>query len=273
MKKYFVLLLLCLMFVSASAQNYKELFAKALNYEETDSLKQAELLYKQALKLEPSNIHNGMIFANIARIQRRTQRFEEALQSYDYAINILPLSIPILMDRASLSLEMGKLDKAYVDCCTILDVDKKNTKALLFRAYLQYCNRQYNESLMDYNRLLELEPNNISARIGLVTLYQQDKKYKNALELSNKLLIESPDDAELYILRAGVEKDMGYQDLSLVDLDKAIILAPKYANAFLLRGDILLAQKKKEMAKMDFEKALELGISRAELVDRLKACK
>ncbi len=273
MKKTILLLLMCLLFPGIHAQTYKELFDKAIHYEDVDSLTKAEAYYKEALKMEPANAHNCMIFGNLGRLQRRMQRLDEAVDSYNYALSLAPLSIPILMDRASLFLEMGNVDRSYIDCSTVLDVDKDNTKALLLRAYLQCNNRSYKESLADYKHLLELEPGNIPGGMGLVTLYQKEQKYAEALEIANKLIIEAPEDAELYILRAGLEKDMAHLDLSLFDLDKSISLAATYANAYVLRGEILLAQKKKEMAKMDFYKAIELGIPRSDLMEQLKECK
>lgn len=274
MKRALIFALFCFVLaIGINAQSYKEFFLKALKYEEADSLLLAEECYKQALKKDPTNAHNGMVFANLGSVQRRMKHLNDAFESYNYALNLLPVSIPILMERASLALEIGDFDKAYIDCCTILDIDKKNVKALLFRAYLLYSKGDYLESLNDYKRLLEIEPQNIPARMGLVTLYQRDKKYKQALELVNNLVIESPANAELYILRAGVEKDLNYNDLSLGDLDKAIELSPKYANAYLLRGEILLTMNKKERARVDFEKAIELGIPHSDLVEKLKSCK
>lgn len=273
MHKYLLLLFMCILASTASAQTYKENFEKAIQSEKQDSLQQAVEFYKKALKLEPANAHNSMIFANLARVQRRMYKFEEALDSYNCAINMLPLSVPILIDRATLCLEMGMTDKSYVDCCLVLDIDKRNIQALLFRAYLSYCKRQYGESLADYRRLLEIEPTNIPAKIGIVTVYQQEKKFKEALEQINILVSSNPNDYELYIIRSGIEKDMNYIDLSLSDLDKAIALSPKNANTYLLRGDILLTLKKKQQAKLDFEKAIELGMSRGELVEKLRECR
>ena len=273
MKRNILLLLMCLLFSGLHAQNYKELFDKATHCEEIDSLVQAEKYYREALKVEPTNAHNCMIFANLGRLQYRMQRFDDALDSYNYAVNLAPLAVPVLMDRASLYFEMGNTDRAYVDCCTVLDVNKDNTKALFLRAYLQSNKRLYKEALADYKHLLELEPQSVSGRLGLAILFQQDKKYKESIELLNKLIVEMPDDAEFYIIRAGVEKDITQLDFSLMDLDKAISLSPKSANAYMLRGEILLVQKKKEMAKQDFEKAIELGISRSDLIEQLKECK
>jgi Putative Zn-dependent protease, contains TPR repeats len=273
MKKIVLLLLMCSLFPGIHAQNYKELFDKATQCEKMDSLVQAEKYYRDALKLEPTNAHNCMIFANLGRLQYRMHKIDDALESYNFALNMAPLTVPILMDRASLLFEMGLTDRAYVDCCTILDVNKNNAKALFLRAYLQAGRHNYKEAKEDYKRLLELEPESVSGRLGLAILYQQEQDFKNSLELLNKLIVEYPNDAELYVIRAGVEKEIFQLDVALIDLDKAISLSPTSANAYMLRGEILLAQKKKEMARSSFEKAIDLGIPRSELMQQLKESK
>lgn len=273
MKRNILFLLISLSFTGIHAQDYKTYFDKATRCEQTDSLEQAEKYYRLALKAEPTNAHNCMIFANLGRLQYRMHRLVEAMESYDMAINMAPLTVPILMDRASLALEMGNADKALLDCSTILDVNKNNAKALLVRAYLRTARREYKEAHEDYNKLLELEPLNAAGRMGLALLYQDEQKYKEALEVLNKVITDEADDAELYIVRAGIEKDMNQLDFALIDLDKAISLSPQYANAYLLRGEILRKLDKKAMAKQDFEKAIQLGIPRAELMEQLKECK
>ena len=40
-----------------------------------------------------------------------------------------------------------------------------------------------------------------------------------------------------------------------------------------MKGDICLQQKRKAEAREAYEKALELGVSRAELTEKLKQCK
>jgi tetratricopeptide (TPR) repeat protein len=135
-RKFLFLLFSCLLSVSLSAQTYQELSEKAVECVGKDSLVQAEDLLKQALKLEPKNAHNALLFSNLGLVQRKLGRYNDAVESYTYALNIAPLAVPILLNRAAIYLEQGMQDKAYVDYCQVMDVDKKNTEALLMRAYM-----------------------------------------------------------------------------------------------------------------------------------------
>ena len=261
MKSIFILFLLFFS-LSLSAQTYSELSEQAIDCIEKDSLVRAEELLVQAMKLEPSNPHNALLFSNLGLVQKRLGRYDDALQSYTYALNIAPTAVPILLDRAALYMEKGMTDRAYLDYCEALDADKVNKEALLMRAYIYTIRRDYKAARADYDRLLEIDPKSYSGRLGLATL-----------EVINKLLVENPDDATLYVARADVEREMEHVELALVDLEQAIRLSPSLIDAYLLRGDIYLLQKKKGLAKTDFEKAISLGVPQSDLYERLKQCK
>ena len=197
-----ILILLFSFPVALCAQTYQQLSEKAIEYIEMDSLHKAEELLLQALKLEPKNAKNAMLFSNLGLVQRRMGEYDKALESYSFALNFAPLAVPILLDRAAINLEMGNTDRAYTDYCLVLDEDKQNKEALLMRAYIYVLRRDYPAARIDYNRLLELDPQNYSGRLGLATLEQKEGKFKEALEILNKMIAATPEDATLYIARA-----------------------------------------------------------------------
>lgn len=255
------------------AQTYQQLSEKAIDYIEKDSLSQAEQLLLQALKLEPKNSKNALLFSNLGLVQRRLGQYEKAIDSYTFALNFAPLAVPILLDRAALYLEMGETDRAYTDYCQVTDEDKQNKEALLMRAYIYVIRRDYNAARIDYNRLLEMDPLHYSGRLGLATLEQKEGKFREALDILHKMIVERPNDATLYIARADVEREMKLDELAMVDLEEAIRLDAASADAYLLRGSIYLTQKKKALAKTDFEKAISLGVPRASVHEQLQQCK
>lgn len=66
-----ILILLFSFPVALCAQTYQQLSEKAIEYIEMDSLHKAEELLLQALKLEPKNAKNAMLFSNLGLVQRR----------------------------------------------------------------------------------------------------------------------------------------------------------------------------------------------------------
>lgn len=274
MKRFLLLVLVvCGISVLTFAQTYQELSERALALVEEDELEEAEDMFRRALKLEPGNPRNALIFSNIGTIQRSTGKYDDAVESFTLALNIAPKAIPILLNRATTYMELGKTDHAYVDYCQVLDGDKTNAEALLMRAYIYIIRRDYKAARIDYDRLLEKDPTNYNARLGLVTLNQKEKKFSEAVDVISKLITEYPNDAVLFIVRAGVEVDMEHTDLALIDLEEAIRLDPKAADAFILRGEVYLSQKKKLLARQDFEKAIQLGVPQSDLRAQIQQCR
>lgn len=273
MKKYIYIVVLMCIGMQAYAQTYEELVGKAMDAVEADSLYDAEKIFKEALNKEPANMGNSLLLSNLGTIQRRMGKNKEALESYTLALNKSPHSVKILLNRASLYLELDYLEKAYSDYCNVIDLSPKNKEALQFRAYIYMRQRQYNEARNDYRMLLEEEPANKTARIGMVMANQKDGRYKEAFDELNRLVTDFPNDASLLKARAELEVEMNSLDLALLDLEEAVKKTPNDADIYVMCGDIYLMQGRKREAYVAFEKAIELGIPRPQLHDKLKASK
>ena len=278
--KKLIFLVVCLLSggMPVFSQTYQELCDRAVTYTEQDSLPQAEDYIRRALKLEPANPHNALLFSNLGTIQRRQRQYEQALDSYNFALNIAPRAVPILLNRAAIYMELGRNNLAQADYSLVLDLEKNNEEALLMRAYIYMQQREYKMAKADYERLLKVNPASYNGRLGLATLEQKERKHEDALRILNNMFAAKGKDAQLspsqyamlYVARAGVEKDLKHMDMALVDLEEAIRLDSSQPDIYLMRGEIYLAQKKKDLAKRDFEKAISLGVPQSDLRDLLK---
>lgn len=259
--------------LNVNAQEYSNIVEKALNAAKKDSLVQAEKLFQQALKLDPSNIRNALLFTNLGTVQRRMGKSDEALKSYSLSLNITPYSVVTLLNRASLYLERNNFDKAYIDYCNVLDIDRFNKEALLFRAYINMNRREYKEARIDYNALLSEDNKNRTALIGLIILNQKEQKYREAIESVDRMIVDNPKDVSLLKIKANIEIEMNTLDLALIDLESAAKLSPNDPEIYVTCGDIYMTQKKNREAYVAYEKAVSLGTPRSELRDKLKASK
>ncbi|MBE6281623.1 MAG: tetratricopeptide repeat protein [Bacteroides sp.] len=273
MKRIFCILIAIWTIWILPAQDYDGWIEKAMNAVEKDSLYEAEKYFKNALNTDPANMRNAMLLSNLGTIQRRMGKNKEAIESYTLAINKSPHSVTMLLNRASLYLEMDHLDKAYSDYCNVIDLDRRNIEALQFRAYIYMRRRQYPEAKADYRSLLEEEPGNKTARVGLVMVNQKEHRYREALDALNLLVTDYPKDASLLKARAEIEVEMNTLDLALLDLENAARITPHDADIYVMCGDIYMAQGKKREAYVAYEKAVDLGIPRPQLQDKLKASK
>lgn len=269
-------------FASASAQTYEELCERASTAISRDSLLQAEQYIRQALRLDPANARNALLFTNLGTVQRRRHQYQAALESYTFALNMAPRTQLALLNRAGLYLEMGEAEKARIDYSLVLDLQPDNQEALEMRAYIYTEQKDYKAARADYEHLLKLAPLHFSGRLGLAMLDQKEGKMKEALAILDGMINEkgegtslqtAPQHAIVYTARAGVQQDMGNISMALMDLEEAIRLDGSRPEAYVMRGQIYLKQDKKSQAKQDFEKAVALGFPSTDLAGLLKQCK
>lgn len=273
MKKLVFPIVFLLAVCSMQAQTYNELVEKAMDYTLKDSLVQAEQLFRQALKMDPGNARNALLFSNLGTVQKRMGKTDEAIESYTMALNITPYSTSMLLNRASLYLDKGLTDKAYLDYCNVIDLLPENKEARIFRAYIYMQRRQYAEARIDYNAVVAKDAKNMTARLGLVMLDQKEGKLTQALSEMNRLVDDYPKNVSLLKMRANLEVEMKQPEAALLDLEEALKLDADDRDACIQMGDLYLQLRKKKDAREAYEKAVSLGVSRGELEERLKQCR
>lgn len=267
-----LMLMVCLS-LSISAQTYHDVIEKAMACTMKDSLVQAELLFQKALKMDPVNARNALLFSNLGTVQKRMGKTDDAIQSYTMALNITPYATSILLNRAALYLDKGLNDKAYIDYCNVIDLLPENIEARLFRAYIYMSRHQFDEARVDYNVILGKDAKHKSARIGLVLLEQNLGKMTAAHDGLNLLVNDYPKDISLLKMRANLQLDENFLSAALIDLETVAKLDPNDAENFCQIGDVYLRLKKKIEAHKAFETAIKLGVPRVQLQKQLKACK
>ena len=247
MKKWILMASLCLVAVAAQAQSYKEYVRKALDAMSMDSTEMAERLFREAMRVEPAQRSNAMIYYQIGRMQEHRGKLEKALESYTMGLNVAPHVLPLRMARAKLYMQLGNKEKALVDYSDVLYWKADEQEALFMRART------------DYEALLKLNPAHEEARIGLVLLNEKDNRPREAMEQINAMVAAAPDHAILYAVRAGLEQTRKQYEAAEADFTKAISLEPKNIDYLLNRAALYIETKRKKEARADLDKAMELG--------------
>ena len=172
MKRILSLFILGIAFSSSPAQTYESSIEQGLAAAQKQHYDEAIEHFRSALRLSPEDIRNALTYANIAHIQELQGEHMKALDSYDMALGIAPLNVPILQAQAALLMTLGNHDKALHNYTKILDVAPSNIDALLNRAYIYQQQRNYQSAKTDYERLLTLQPDHYAALLGVVILFQ-----------------------------------------------------------------------------------------------------
>ena len=267
------ILLLVASTLPLSAQSQSEWIEKGYAYAAQDSLAQAEACFTEAIKAAPASEQTSMLYNNLGTIQRRRGKIHEAIQSYTQALELIPLSIPIMIERATAYMALGNDDKAYTDLCNILDQDASHTEALCYRAFIYTNRREYTSARADYKRLLAIAPFHEHGLLGLALLDQREGRLQAAEQQLSQLIDRHPDNATYWQARANVLTEQKLYELALIDLETAITLQPTDAYISVSRAELHLKMKHRTAARKDLDHAVTLGLTRAALSELYEQCK
>lgn len=258
-KRIFGLFFLLFIAVGLSGQTYMEYVKQALEAMSMDSTDLAEQWFREAMRVEPAQRSNAMIYYQIAQMYKYKGRNEKALEYYTMGLNTAPHNVTLRMARGGLYLLMGNLNKALVDYSDVLDWNEDQKDALFMRAYIYKEKHLYKEARADYETLLELDPANEEARIGLVIVNENDNRPREAMEQINAMIIQTPDHAVLFAIRAGMEQARKQYEAAEDDFTTAIELDPGNVDYFINRASLYIETKREKEARADLDKAMELG--------------
>ena len=270
LKKTIFLAALSLIFMAngVKSQSYDEWVSRSYDFVDQDSLPQAEECLKRAMRLEPANGRNGLLFQNLGTLQRRQGKLAEAEISYNCAVAMLPEVANVRANRAQLYAEMERYAEAIDDYSFLLDREPHNESWLYERALCRLMSADTTGARLDLELIDKFNPQSAKSRLGMAVVYKTMHEYALAEELYNALIEANPnswsllrDRAEVYYL----SKRMG---AALEDINASIGKNPNDPMSYILRAQIRYARGDREYARRDLNTAIEMGIS-PEVVSKL----
>lgn len=253
--------------------SYQEYVTKGIALLKQDSLLQAEPCFLQAIKAEPTQKSNALLYNYLGQIQERTGRSQEALSSYGNAILLSPTSVDYVLNRGSLYLSLDNQDRALQDYTKVIELEPKNEEALFFRAYIYTTKRMYKEARFDYEKLVGINPNHEKALLGLVLLNNKTGRPREAMEQIDQLIRFYPTNALYRNIRGGIHVQRKNYELAVKDYNHAVELEPANPEHLISRAECFLEMKKRKQAQADIQKAQSLGgdpVVIAELLRKIK---
>lgn len=267
---YLLILVFVFQNVVSYSQDYNNLVEKSFECINNEDWACAEESMIKALELEPANAQNALLLSNLGTVQRYMGKTDKALKSYTNALMIMPRSVTLLKNRASLYASIDSLDKAITDYSTAISLDGDEEDILYERGIIYLQKRDTLSARYDFEHILKTNPNSRSAYMGFATLMKYRNYYSEAVDLYTKVLKQNDKDAEAYFGRAEAYFYIGKMLKAREDLKKAMEIDANDPLFYVLRAKIEWSQFEKERAMADFDKAVTLGASK-EKVDEIIA--
>lgn len=232
----------------------------SFNYIDIDSLAQAENCLKNAMRLEPANPQNGLLFCNLGTLQRRLGEYADAETSYSCAIALLPKAASPRLSRAELYAEQERYPEAIADYDILLEGDPNNEDALYNRGLCRLMNNDTIGARHDFEFIDTFNPNSAKARLGMAVVYKATRQYALAIEIYNALLKANPKGWSLLRDRAECHYLSNRMGAALNDINACIEINPNDPMVYYLRAQIRYAKGDKEYARRDMNTAIEKGL-------------
>ena len=259
--------------VSANSQTYDEWITKSFDYLDTDSVAQAERCLQEAMRLEPANPRNGMLFLNLGTLQRRQGKYNEAEMSYTCAISLLEDLPKVRESRAALYAEMERYGEAIDDYSILLDYEPYNEEWLYQRAMCRLMAADTLGARIDLEFIDKFNPKSAKSRLGMAVVYKAMGQYSLAKDLYDVLIQANPKSWSLLRDRAEVCYLSNQMGAAMIDITEAINRNPQDPMSYILRAQIRYARGDREYARRDLNIALEKGVSRdvvTKLIEKFK---
>ena len=213
-------------------------------------------LFDRALKINP---YHASSLNNRGNALKELKRFEEALLSYDKAIAQKPDYAEAYSNHGNTLKELKRYEEAVAsyDQAIILMPDYADNY-LNRGVALQELSR-YEEAVVSYESAIALKPDSVEAYSFQGAALKELKRYEEALLCYDKLLALKPDDVELHSHRALILWELKRFEEALASCENVLALKPDSAEAHLNCGVALQKLVRYDEALSSFDKVILLN--------------
>lgn len=254
----YIVVLLSVGDIYATSPQYLALVDSADNYIKREQWMKAEHTIISALRLEPANRSNSLLFSNLGVVRTEQGKFNDALEAFGLGLSIAPESKEILNNRARTLMLMNDYGSALSDLSESLKMDSIQEWPLQMRGLLRINANDTTGAKHDFLLLARNFHKNDCAFTGLAKIAEWEGNYDDALKYYNEAIIikDDPDTrSERIMLKIKTDK---YSDASQ-DIKESIDRYPQEPVFYMLRGYLHRLNYRYEEAEADKKIAINKG--------------
>ncbi len=211
--------------------------------------------YDQALQLDPTR--RALRF-NHGSALVGLHRYEEALQDFNLALGLDPQFKEAHYGRGLMLFSLGRFGEAIQAFDGVLNLDPQYEQAPYTRSLALALLGRHEEALQAYDRVLSFDPQNKevhhSRGLALIALHRPAE----ALQAFNRVLTLDPHNADAYRYCGDTLGKLGYYTEALQAYDRAVGLNPEYTEAHYGRGIVLGLLGCREDEVQAYDRAISL---------------
>ncbi|WP_269603480.1 tetratricopeptide repeat protein [Prochlorococcus marinus] len=219
-------------------------------------LKEAELLYRKAIEIQPNfaDVH-----LNLGNILKDLGNLQEAEISQRKALEINPDFAEAHSNLGNILKDLGKLQEAEISTRKALEINPDFAEAHSNLGNILKDLGNLQEAEISTRKALEINPDFAKAHYNLGNILKDLGNLQEA-EISQRKAIEiKPDFAEAHSNLGNILKDLGNLQEAELSTRKALELNPNFADAHSNLGNILMDLGKLQEAEISTRKAIEIN--------------
>lgn len=226
----------------------------------------AEHFLLEAIKSEPSNPSNSLLLSNIATMQRRQGRLNEAIRNYSMAIDLTPNAVTLLHNRAAVYILLDSIALAQADYERIMMIDESDVESRYTHGMLALNLGDPKTAEKDFEDILRINPNSGMAKQGQGYLHKHAGDYEKAAQCFSEVIKVKPS-ATLLANRADCYLAIKQLNDASIDIANALELDPDDPYIYILRAKL----NKLRFNRDDMERDIKLAIAHGLDKDEAKA--
>ena len=233
---------------------YFSLVDSAQNCVNNSQWNKAEKFLLDAIRCEPSNPSNSLLLSNIATLQRRQGRLDEAIKNYSMAIDLTPNAVTLLLNRAAVYTLIDSIALAQADYERIMMLDDHDVESRYNHGMLALNNGDAKTAQRDFDDILRINPNSGLAKQGQGYIHKHAGEYEKAAQCFSEVIKVKPTSTLLANRADCYLATKRLNDASL-DIANALELDPDDPFIYILRAKL----NKMRFNRTDMERDIKLA--------------
>ena len=212
--------------------------------------------YDRAIELDPKD--------KLALVRRgdllnnNLQRYEEALASFGRAIEVDANYRPAWALRGNVLDNLKRYDEALVSFDRAIELNDSSQYIWFLRGEVLNNLKRYDEALASFDMAIELDDYYLWAWVVRGIVLNSVKRFDEALASFDRAIELDTNYQYICVLRGDVLNSLKRYDEALESFDQALKLDANYQSAWASRGNVLNNLKRYEEALESFDRAIEL---------------
>lgn len=250
--------------VTPTYSRYLQLADSARYYIGKELWSDAARCTREAMRLEPGNVGNTMLFSNLGLAAGMEGKIGEAMECFEIALAKAPKSIPVLTSKAKIQIKASDPEGAMETLSAILAIDSLAEWPLQTRGLLRMRSADYKGAFDDFSALSKAHPDNTWGPGGLAKCMElQGYQSEAAGYYADAIAKTLPDDEDRVEFQLGLIENLGHTGKLTEALDvakEAIGEHPHDGRLYLLRGWIKRLLLIYREAEADKKLAIDYGV-------------